>query len=287
LLNKEILFHPSAAGGKENSKLPPLFNEIDRVLIASQNKNKIDAANRWIGSHEIIIGSRELMAESFTVPGEEADWANAILVSRDKVEKTVSKLEGGFGSPALVIASDVVVWINGKPFHNLSRQRSFTQKQLDAEVKNLQAIFSEPAHVFWDVAISVSRPGRHGKALKATIADRIIVCYDPIDPEYIQADFWDNISATKSRSTRIGLIEGKNFKPSVSAIEVIPMKVFSQDDGTPHDWHLAYLDNDQGVNEELLAKAQRQIIGGFPFNGRLDNLANLKPSRQGYQWKLI
>ena len=251
---------------------PPLLEGIGRVLVATENERKLAAVRGLLDRYPIIRGTDVLMPEPHRLSGDEPPWENAVAVSRNKVENVVDQLQGAFGPKTLVVASDIVIWYNQRPYQNLSRLPHLTEAQLNEEVRHLQDIFSEETEVIWDVATSVSRP-----EVQASLADRHIARFRPIDPERIATAFYDDIPGAKQRNSRIQLLE--NFANHVLTIETIPFVEIADQEGNVREgceWM-----NGKGAGTadrgQYLREVLAQVVGGLPVNGRLEALLRVRP----------
>jgi hypothetical protein len=286
---------PEALPYTEYSQLhrPPLFDGISRVMFASENQKKLAAFNRWLGSLHLINGSTELTAQPNLVIGEEPDWDDARRVSQHKVETLVDQLRGKDGGPALVVGSDVVFWLQGKPLLNLSRKRDLSGSDLAASVAHLQEIFSKPSEARWDVAFSLSR-GVGRSVIKATIMDVITVSYGPIDPALIHEIFFEDIPRALGINTKIPLIDDPRFQSSIRSIGITSgISLWDRSSQALIDAGCIQscgMDWESGQDEFPIIRdvAVGEITGGLPRNRRMDQLLNLRPHSGGNrEWKLI
>lgn len=152
---------------EEYERLPKLFQQIDRVIIATQNKRKCAALTRWFHDYlKLLKGEAKISLKKMDVPGEEPSWANAIAVAWHKVQAVVaeiksSKFNADKGGNALVVGSDIVAFVNGKPFHNLSRiiqeKGKLDGEDLEKQLKLLIEAYSSESGstISYDIAIAM------------------------------------------------------------------------------------------------------------------------------------
>ena len=262
--------------------VPPLLRGIGRVLVVTESEPKLQAVKDLLDWYPVKRGTWFVQPESHTLTQNEAPWDNAVLVSRDKVDRGLESLWGGFGPTTLVVASDIVVWINGEPNQNLSRLPHLEPGQFEQEIHKFQTIFSREAELMWDVATSISRPG-----LKVTSADRHIARFAPIHPDRISEEFYRDGAGVMKRNIRIQLLE--LFPDHILELGTVPFTCVADRTGEfyrgqewPRPLRTRVPDANQSVESIL-----RQIVGGLPVNGRLEELLSIGPSTSANgEWTL-
>jgi len=283
--------------GLVRKEVPNLFSGIHRVLIASENTNKINALDGWIASLGLVSTSGELNAEPMRVVGEEPTWENAALVSQHKVDILVRQIRGQDGGPALVAASDVVFWLKGQPRLNLSRNQELCGGDLNESVIELQRIFSgDETECRWDVATSFSRKGFAGSKLKATVMDVVKVRFSPIPPELIRDLFYEDVAGALGRNSRLPLVDDGRLQKYINSIEILSGHSVLDSGGQLKGCHQDYVDG-VGRNSVFFTKEQngfsfvqkdisRMIVGGMPRNERLDQVLGMVP-RSNSSWRIV
>jgi len=269
----------------EKEKVPSLFlcskggqvSVVGEAIVVTNNPLKSAMIEGFIEGIGLIRGCESLQVVKEDVVGkEEAIWHRADLVAQDKVNSKVRQLqkEHRFGPERWVGASDVMVWIDEKPYHNLSRLDSLSEDDLNQEAERLKQIFGVGnTEVMYDVAFAVSRSG--GKVCMAT---RYVVEFGTIDSRLIDKDFFENIGLTKKRSTRIGLID--NFGDFVVGVPLqIPLGVVIWGNDFKHEGE--WRDRLKPVDLKLV---QASVLGGFPLGDQVEGFlqAPLKGDQNGY-----
>lgn len=264
-------------------EVPPLLEGIGRILIATQNDRKQSALDTVLARYPLIHGGEVMHPQPYGCTGEEPDWNNAVLVSQDKVENVIDQLKGQPGPRTAIFSSDIVIWINGEPYQNLSRVQRLTKKELKQEVNRLQEAFSREAEVMWDVATSVSRP-----ELRVTLVDRHVALFAPIESERIANDFWKDIPGALKRNTRIQLLE--LFGHRIIEVGTVPAQhVFDKEGEFVSGFEWASKINPRTEDQEqYISEIRDQVTGGIPFNNRQNDLFYYTPSpRQNGSWRVV
>jgi len=285
---------------KKDSRVPPLLRGIGRVFVVTDNDSKVAATTEWLNTFGIIVGEASLPIAPRQSSRREPDWTSAIKVSRHKVESLVADLEGEPGPEALVIASDIVVWINGQPRFNLSRQKitdpqdlwvrncnhnAVPGDKLRLEEADLIATFTQPAAIWWDVAVSVSRKG-----LRLTAADRFLAETKPLPAQLIRQIFWSDVPGSVGRNTRLPLIDDDRLKPYFTGMVSFPLTLCTDELGNFHDWHencTSDLVHDLLSVETMRNQAAQAILGGILSSERMAELAKQKPKTNPNGWFMV
>jgi len=263
--------------------LPPLLEMFERVFVATENNRKLAAVQALFEQYPVIRGTEILLPQPHQLTGEEPPEDNAVQVSRSKVENVVGQLDGLPGPKTAVFASDIVLWLNGQPYQNLSRLNPLTNDILYKEVTDLQELFSTEVKAVWDVATSVSICD-----LRVTLADRHVAHFQPIPADAIYWAWEKDKGGFKKRNSRVQLLD--DFRDYVIDIGSIPFHCIADRDGeffSGQEWVKA-----RPVPEEMkrdyMQEVLTQVIGGLPVNGRLDNLLSVKPSAKCQRgWMLV
>lgn len=256
----------------------PFFDGVSRIIFAGNNQEKIDKISQWARPYLGCWGENILDLVPHEHTTKEPMWNNAGLVSRHKVLSQVRSLERHFGGETCIIASDVVVFINGEPYHNLSREFKLQGNDLENEIEHLQESFSIESDVRWDITMTFSR-----KNMLATVGNTNIVNFRPLPPDEVKKSFEDDIPGALGRNTRIPLID--KFYSYVNYAGAIPFSRVSSSDGMFYDreswiYDVAWQENpDRTYLEGLIT----EVKGGIPLRGRLDDILEMKSPVCGYR----
>lgn len=263
--------------------VPPLLEGVGRVLVATENEKKLQAVRDLLNLYPVIRGTDVLAPQAHEFTGEEPPWDNAVLVARDKVENVVNQIRRTPGPETLVIASDIVIWFNGKPYQNLSRVKPLTREREEEEVRHLQSVVSQEFEVMWDVATAASRPG-----LRVTLADRHVARFSPIHPDRVSEAREKDRRGFQERNSRIQLLE--EFPHHVLEISTLPFFRIADRKGEfcgRYEWACSVR---EGISDpqQSLPQVLAQVVGGLPVNGRLNDLLHAVPNpRNGEYWELV
>ena len=264
--------------------LPPLLEIVERVFVATtENNRKLAAVQALFEQYPVIRGTEILMPQPHQRTDEEPSEDNAIQVSRSKVENVLAQLKGLPGPKTAVFGSDIVLWLNGQLYQNLSRLKTLTSARLHQEVAHLQGVFSREVEAVWDVATSVSICD-----LRVTLADRHVAHFQPIPADAIYWAWEKDKGGFKKRNSRVQLLD--DFRDYIIDIGSIPFHSIADRDGeffSGQEWvkaePIAEVEKDHYVRDVLA-----QVVGGLPVNGRLDNLLSVKPSAKCQRgWMLV
>jgi len=193
-------FNSAALNGQKT--LPELLQQVDRVVIATQNSKKCAALTRWFHDYLMVIkGETKIKLNQIDVPGNEPNWTCAAAVAWHKVQAVVEELRStqyieDRGGNTLVIGSDIVAHVNGEPFHNLSRIKQekgkLDGKDLALQLEALKKAYSnvEGSNITYDIAVAVSAKNKIGrKILRAATGVRLELKLAMVPNEVIERVF--------------------------------------------------------------------------------------------------
>lgn len=256
-------------GREEKETPPPLLKGIGRIFMVTKNLRKLSAITSRIWPYSPCWGNEETIPVIARESSDrEPDWTSAVRVAQSKVESLVRDVKGEPGPQALFIGSDIVVFINGEPYRNLSRNGHLTGTDLEKEIINLQRIFSKPTNVSWDVALAMSRKGTD-----VVSGNRIIAHYSPIPGELVKEIFEDDIAGALGRNTRLPLIDDSRLQKYIVGIDAMPIKNVLGPNGYPEPWHHLCTPGESGeIDPYQIEKCISAIVGGAPFPEQLESM---------------
>lgn len=261
----------------------PIFRGINRVIVASKNDRKIRAIMSWVYKYGSVCGEQlSIPVSNHMIEGEEPDWANPIKVAQHKVMSVVEALVGRDGPKSMVVASDVVVSIQGEgeemvPYHNLSRERELSGKELRAEKYKLQQRFSRPCRVNWDAAFALSTPD-----FRVVTGACHAVQFGPI-PAYKFEPFFetDQVGVLLGRATQVPLIDDERFTQHVLTSSSTSFRRIADADMFELNEVLRRIEHEyyDSKNTDHLARIRDEVLGGVPTGECMDNLLGVNVRR--------
>ena len=292
-MNKEQKYQITNFGHSFDVSLFKALGQISRVVFASDNERKLEAAEILWRSLAVQSGADILLPESRRLGGDEAPWERADLVVVDKLREAATEEEKAHGSHSLISASDVVfakVVIDSDKKMRLEQQYNMSRYDDQDGALRKQFLsddldfFTNPngSLVSWDVVAGFYFKANGSPGLKALLGNRHVAKLKPLSKLRIrQAYGVDQMARTKRINARLDIVGG--FKDCVEAYGIIPLNQTIADVGFREidDWweNIYWRDGYSNDFNRWKDAVEWEVASGAPFwfKDRLDKLLEFNP----------